>query len=66
MKYSGTSMAAPNVANLAGKLLAIAPELDSAQLTSLISLAADRSPDGSIRIINPQRSFALLEVLRRE
>ena len=66
MKYSGTSMAAPNVANLAGKLLAIAPELDSAQLTSLISLAADRSPDGRIRIINPQRSFALLEVLRRE
>lgn len=66
MKYSGTSMAAPNVANLAGKLLAIAPELDSAQLTSLISLAADRSPDGRIRLINPQRSFALLEVLRRE
>ena len=65
MKYSGTSMAAPNVANLAAKLLAVAPELDVAQLTSLIMLGADRSEDGRIRLINPKRSFMLLDAWRQ-
>lgn len=64
MKYSGTSMAAPNVANLAGKLLAVQPSLTVDQLVSLIKLGADTSEDGRIRAIHPRRSFALLEAMR--
>lgn len=60
MKYSGTSMAAPNVANLAGKLLALDPSLDVAALTTLIMDGAERSADGRINLINPRRSFDLL------
>jgi subtilisin family serine protease len=66
MKYSGTSMAAPNVANLAGKLLAVAPWLDAGQVSGLITLGADRDPSGRLRLINPQRSFALLRVMMEE
>lgn len=61
MKYSGTSMAAPNVANLAGKLLALDPSLDVTALTALIMDGAERSADGRINLINPQRSFGLLQ-----
>jgi len=66
MKYSGTSMAAPNVANLAAKLLAVDPTLSVDKVISLITLGTDRSADGRIRLINPKRSFALLEVLRQK
>lgn len=64
MKYSGTSMAAPNVANLAGKLLALDPALDVAALTALIMDGAERSADGRINLINPRRSFELLQTRR--
>lgn len=63
IKFSGTSMASPNVSNLAAKLLAVKPELTVSQVVSLITLAADRSDDGRINLINPKRSFRLLEVL---
>ncbi len=63
MKYSGTSMAAPNVANLAGKLLAVRPDLTVAQLVELITKAAERSDDGRINRINPKRSFELVRDL---
>ncbi len=66
MAFSGTSMAAPNVANLAGKLLAVAPALTTDQVVSLITLAADHSADGRTRLINPKRSFALLAALQSE
>jgi subtilisin family serine protease len=64
MKYSGTSMAAPNVANLAGKLLALNPALTTDQLVSLIKLGADTLPGGRVRLIHPQRSVELLRVLQ--
>ncbi len=63
LNFSGTSMASPNVSNLAAKLLAVNPDLNANQLVSLITLAADRSEDGRINLINPKRSFQLLEVL---
>lgn len=63
LNFSGTSMASPNVSNLAAKLLAVNPDLNVNQLVSLITLAADRSEDGRINLINPKRSFQLLEVL---
>ncbi|MFO1451314.1 MAG: S8 family serine peptidase [Opitutaceae bacterium] len=66
MKYSGTSMASPNVVNLAAKLLAVQPSLTVDQVIGLIKLGTDISPDGRIRAINPKRSFALLEVLMKD
>lgn len=60
MKYSGTSMAAPNVANLAGKLLALEPRLTVEQTILFIKLGATRSADGRINLIDPKRSLALL------
>jgi subtilisin family serine protease len=60
MKYSGTSMAAPNVANLAGKLLALEPTLTTAEVIDLIQQGCERSPDGRINLINPARSLELL------
>ena len=60
MKYSGTSMAAPNVTNLAGKLLAIDPSLTPSEVISLIELGVDKSVDGRRFLINPKKSIDLL------
>ena len=60
LKYSGTSMASPNVANLAAKLLALDPKLTVEQVIDLIKLGAERSANGRVNLINPKRSLALL------
>ncbi len=65
MKYSGTSMAAPNVANLAAKLLAVDPRLTVAQVIDLIKQGAERSKDGRINLIHPQRSLQLLRAWQK-
>ncbi len=65
MKYSGTSMASPNVANLAAKLLALNPALTVAQVTDLIQRGAERSADGRINLINPRKSVELLRAVKR-
>ncbi len=65
MKYSGISMASPNVVNLAAKLLAIEPSLTVEQVIGLIKLGADRSADGRINLINPKRSLALLLAMKK-
>ena len=62
MKFSGTSMAAPNVANLAGKLLAIEPKLSPEELKQLIRLGVDKSADGRRFLINPKRSLDMLNL----
>jgi subtilisin family serine protease len=45
MKMSGTSMASPNVANLAAKLIALDPSLTPVQVIELIKKGATASED---------------------
>jgi len=60
--FSGTSMAAPQVANLAAKILAIRPELKPADIIALIRANADPLPDHPGRlIINPKRTIEALQ-----
>ena len=60
-KLSGTSMASPNVVNLAAKLFALDPTLTPAQVIKLIRDGADTSTDGRIHLINPKHSAELLK-----
>jgi subtilisin family serine protease len=60
LPFSGTSMAAPNVVNLAAKLIALDPSLTPAEVIALIEEAAEESEDGRRRLINPKRSVELL------
>ena len=55
---SGTSMAAPQVANLAGKLLAVNPKLTPTELIRIIVETADRSGDGRRNLVNPKKAVA--------
>jgi hypothetical protein len=57
MKLSGTSMAAPQVANLAAKLFAMKPELTPAEAKALILEGSERS--GRVNLINPRRTLRL-------
>lgn len=62
MKFSGTSMAAPQTANLAGKLYAIDPSLTPGETIALIRRGSDASPsDPRIKLINPKRTVELLD-----
>jgi len=63
IKFNGTSMASPQVLNLAGKLLALQPELTTAELRALIVDGADvrQLETREIRLMNPQRSVELLK-----
>ena len=66
VKYNGTSMAAPNVTNLAAKLFALDPALSPGQVRTLIIEGATLSADGKRRLIDPRRSVALLQQMRRD
>lgn len=60
LKFSGTSMASPQVANLAAKLLTINPKLKPAELVQLIAQGAESSPESAqIKLINPKRTLEL-------
>jgi hypothetical protein len=61
VKMTGTSMAAPQVTNLAAKLLAIDPKLSPSQIIALIRNGCDTSDDGRRHLMNPKRSVELLE-----
>jgi len=61
MKYSGTSMAAPQVANLAAKILAINPSLSGKQVVEYMKKGADPLANHPDRfIINPKKTIALV------
>lgn len=62
MTVSGTSLAAPQVTNLAAKLFAIDPSLKVSEVIGLIRQGASQSPDGTISLINPKRSVVLLAI----
>jgi subtilisin family serine protease len=55
---SGTSMASPQVANLAAKLLAVNPALKPAELIRIIESTAERSADGRRNLIHPKQALA--------
>jgi len=62
MKFSGTSMAAPQVTNLAGKLFALRPELTVGEAIDLIRRGADPLPGHEGRlIINQKKTIELLK-----
>jgi len=60
VRLSGTSMASPNVTNLAAKLFALDPSLTPAQAIELIKAGATASEEGRRHLINPKRSVELL------
>ncbi|MFQ5805538.1 MAG: S8 family serine peptidase [Phycisphaerae bacterium] len=61
MKASGTSMSAPNVTNLAAKLIALKPTLKPSAVIELIKKGADRKEGAPpYLLLNPQRSVELL------
>lgn len=54
---SGTSMASPNVANLAAKLLAAKPSLKPTEVIAIIRETAEPSSDGRRKLINPTKAL---------
>jgi subtilisin family serine protease len=63
IKFSGTSMASPQVANLAAKLFALKPDLTVAQVKEAILAGADaRGPGGRVKLLNPRKSAELAGV----
>ena len=56
LKLSGTSMAAPQVANLAAKLFALEPELTVAQAKAIILDTSERT--GRVNLVNPRAAVA--------
>ncbi len=55
---SGTSMASPQVVNLAAKMLAVNPRLTPRELIALIRDNAEKTPDGRRTLIDPKKTLA--------
>jgi hypothetical protein len=58
LAFSGTSMASPQVANLAAKLLAVKPSLTPTEIITLIVSTAERTADGRRVLIHPKNALA--------
>jgi subtilisin family serine protease len=56
MRFSGTSMAAPQVTNLAAKLFALDPKLTPVQVKAMILAGAERR--GRVNLIDPRATIA--------
>jgi subtilisin family serine protease len=61
VKFSGTSMAAPQVTNLAAKLFATDPSLTAVKAKELIISGSTLSADGKRKLIDEKRSLQLLK-----
>ena len=61
LKFSGTSMSAPNMTNLAAKLWALYPDLTVAQVRQLILDGAEdrKAGERTLKLMNPKRSIEL-------
>ena len=57
---SGTSMASPNVANLAAKILAVKPSLKPQEVIAIIQDTAEETSDGRRKLINPMKAVQKL------
>jgi subtilisin family serine protease len=62
LRLSGTSMASPNVVNLAAKLFALDPSLTPAKVVELIKQGSSTSEDGRRHLIDEKRSVELLQM----
>jgi subtilisin family serine protease len=62
MKFSGTSMASPNIANLAGKILALKTDLKPADVIALIKKGVTAAPGAKkeMPLIDPKRTLGML------
>lgn len=60
LALSGTSMSAPQVTNLAAKMLAVRPSLTPVELIAIMRQSADRSADGRRTLIHPARALAAI------
>jgi subtilisin family serine protease len=61
VKFSGTSMAAPQVTNLAAKLFATEPSLTAGKAKELIISGSTPSEDGKRKLIDEKRSLQLIK-----
>ena len=59
LKFSGTSMASPQVTNLAGKLFALDAKLTPQETKALILAGCEQH--GRVNLVNQQKSVALLQ-----
>ncbi|MGQ0628835.1 MAG: S8 family serine peptidase [Phycisphaerales bacterium] len=61
MKFSGTSMAAPNMTNLVAKLVALNPKLTTSEIIDLVTKGAEPMEGYEGRfVINPKKSIEML------
>ncbi|MEO8751393.1 MAG: S8 family serine peptidase [Casimicrobiaceae bacterium] len=58
---SGTSMSAPQVTNLAAKMLAVNPVLKPPEVIRIIRDTADKTADGRRVLVNPKKAIAAVE-----
>ncbi len=59
---SGTSMASPQVLNLAAKILAVNPRLKPVEVIEIIRSTADKTADGRRTLINPKKALVAAEL----
>lgn len=58
IKFSGTSMASPHVANLAAKIIALRPFITPQEVVTLIEQTADNLPENpALKLINPRKAI---------